>query len=262
MTAKKVYIRAVCFVDAASCEPDYKSILSIMEARRMTPMMKRAVWCTEKVLEEAGVKCPDAILCGTGYGCLLSTEAFFTALHDPDGGKAPSPTAFMQSTHNTIASLLAIRLGCHSYNATYSHSAISFESALLDAFLRIQNGLGDNALVCAFEEMSPMFRVLPGEDGSETAVAMLLSSQADGALCELEDVEIFRTGSVVNIDCDRNDGNKIIDWKACCAEFGSNLSVCARAVAQAALDRSSCAILNDGPFRSNSVIKLKSICGN
>ena len=45
------------------------------------------------------------------------------------GENCLKPSLFMQSTHNTIGSLIGIVLKCHGYNNTYSHEGISFESA-------------------------------------------------------------------------------------------------------------------------------------
>ncbi|MBQ7269066.1 MAG: beta-ketoacyl synthase chain length factor [Bacteroidales bacterium] len=187
---RKVYIRSFCVLKPGAPDPDFKPLLTMMEARRMTPLMKRAVYTASQALAGAALACPQAIICGTQWGCLVNTEAFFAALHGLDD-RAPSPTHFMQSTHNTLASLLGIRLKCHGYNATYSHSEISFESALLDAFLQIRSGALDNALVGAYEEMPPffaeMFRVQ-----ADLAAAFVLSASPQDALAVLEDVQLMR----------------------------------------------------------------------
>lgn len=187
---RPVYIRSVCALPVGAPEPDYRPFIPMMEARRMTPLMKRAVWTATKALKTAGLTVPDAILCGTQWGCLVNTEHFFKALHGLEE-RAPSPTHFMQSTHNTLASMLAIRLRCHGYNATYSHSAVSFESALLDAFLQIGAGAIDNALVGAYEEMPPLFGDVFGEQ-ADTAAAFVLSASPAGALAQLEEVRLQR----------------------------------------------------------------------
>ena len=187
---RKVYIRSCCVLKPGAEEPDYKTLLTMMEARRMTPLMKRAVWTATKALEAAGLDCPQGILCGTDWGCLVNTESFFKSLHGLDE-RAPSPTHFMQSTHNTLASMLAIRFKCHGYNATYSHSAVSFESALLDAFLQIGAGALDNALVGAYEEMPPLFGKL-FDASADTAAAFVLSASPEAALAELADVQLIR----------------------------------------------------------------------
>jgi 3-oxoacyl-(acyl-carrier-protein) synthase len=53
-----------------------------------------------------------------------------------------TPTAFIQSTHNTVGAQIALLLQCHHYNNTFVHNGFSFESALLDAILLLkENGM-------------------------------------------------------------------------------------------------------------------------
>ena len=113
--SREVYIRAV--VKLGSQDPDFREVIAPMEARRMGRLLKRAVWCSSKALQEAGIEMPDAVITATDYGCMENSEAFLQGVLHPEEG-AMSPTKFMQSTHNTIGSLIAIRLGCHGYNAT------------------------------------------------------------------------------------------------------------------------------------------------
>ena len=87
------------------------------------------------------------------------------------------PTHFMQSTHNTISSLLAIRFKCHGYNATYSHRGASLESALMDAYMQIALGDIDNALVGWFDEKTQdLDAAFPGVV-EDRAVSMVLCSK-------------------------------------------------------------------------------------
>ena len=62
------------------------------------------------------------------------------------------PTLFMQSTHNTIASAIAIRTGCHGYNITYSQGEDSSAWAIRDAKNLLKKGAANNVLVCIFDE--------------------------------------------------------------------------------------------------------------
>jgi 3-oxoacyl-(acyl-carrier-protein) synthase len=102
-----------------------------------------------------------------------NSEAFLQGVLNPEEG-AMSPTRFMQSTHNTIGSLIAIRMHCHGYNATYSHTGCSFRSALEDAMMQLQLGDIDSALVGWYDERTPAMDSmrLPG---TEHAVAVVLS---------------------------------------------------------------------------------------
>lgn len=185
----------------AALDPDFKAFLAPMEARRMGRLLKRAVAVSDTVLAEASVSDPDAILTATGLECVENTEAFLNALCE-EGEDVMMPTAFMQSTHNTIGSLLAIRRKCHGYNSTYAHKGVSFESALLDAVVQLRLGAVSNALVGAFDEMTPTYFGFLAKTGfvgqpgmvraSDSAVAMVLSAvPAEKALCELMDVRLM-----------------------------------------------------------------------
>jgi len=58
----------------------------------------------------------------------------------------------MQSTHNTIASAIAIQTQCHGYNITYSQGDESAAWAVRDAKMLLRKGEARNVLVCAFDE--------------------------------------------------------------------------------------------------------------
>jgi 3-oxoacyl-(acyl-carrier-protein) synthase len=70
------------------------------------------------------------------------------------------PTYFMQSTHNTISSQIAVHLKCNGYNSTYSHRGTSFDSALLDACMQFELGKISTALVNGHDEMTPNYFLL------------------------------------------------------------------------------------------------------
>lgn len=194
-------------------EPDYKPFISPMEARRMGTLVKRALATSADALHKGQYEMPDAIISGTGLGCVEHTEKFLNAVIDNDEECLP-PTSFMQSTHNTISSQIALRLKCHGYNSTYSHRGTSFDSALFDAFMQLQLGQIHSALVGAHDEMTPDYFLMlsklnywksnfhdleqlrkgeeSGSISGSCSLSMLLSSQRqETTLCELKDMEIF-----------------------------------------------------------------------
>lgn len=161
-----------------SQDPDFKPFLSPMQARRMGLILKRAIAVSLIALRNAGIECPDAIFTGTGLGCMENTENFLSAMCR-DGEEMLPPTYFMMSTHNTISSAVAILLRCHGQNCTYSQKDISFESALLDAFLQLQVGGISNALVGAHDETTPdTYRLLKGAGYFEGIVTAAEASSA------------------------------------------------------------------------------------
>ena len=187
---ERIYIRAAAQIGGGIPDPDFRQFLTPMEARRMGNMMKRAVATSTTVLSEAGVEHPDAIVTGTWFGSVECTEALLLSLKGVSG-QPLKPTHFMQSTHNTVSSLIGIRTGSHGYNATYSHGRTSFESALFDAMLQIRLGEISNALVGAFDEMTPTFAAMLSKAGivcPDIASSFLLTTDPSDALCEICDV--------------------------------------------------------------------------
>ena len=130
-----------------------------LEARRMGKLMKASLLSSLKALKLAGVECPDAIITGTALGCWENSEALLMQMLE-EGEVMLSPTNFMQSTHNTISSNIAIRLGCHGYNVTYTQSDDSLEWALRDARLLLASGRYKTVLVGCHDETTPLYRSL------------------------------------------------------------------------------------------------------
>ena len=143
----------------ATEEADYKRYISPMQARRLSPMLRQLVFAAYSALEEAQGIVPDAIITGTDLGCIAYSVALLNQLTE-EGEDALSPTLFMQSTHNTPSSLIAILTRNHGYNCTWSHGAHSYEQALHDAQTQIQLGLIRSALVLGFEETDDTWQTL------------------------------------------------------------------------------------------------------
>ena len=138
---------------------------------------------------------PDAILNGTAMGCMENTVQMLNSMA-AEGESVNMPTCFMQSTHNTVASMIAIYTKNHGYNTTYSHRTISFELALQDAFLRLRAGLARTALVCVNDELTELqlqqprfFSQMEVQDRSEAW--MLSVEPGDQPLYEHENVKII-----------------------------------------------------------------------
>ena len=167
-----------------SIDPSFKEYISPIEARRMGRILKRALATSKEALKAAGCDTVDAIMTGTGFGCIENTEFFLDALSN-EGEQLLKPTYFMQPTHNTISSLVAIQTKNYNYNATYAHKGISFESALHDAWLQFHLGKIGSALVGCHDEMTETFHSIMKKGGvmgqddercGEVAVSVVLSS--------------------------------------------------------------------------------------
>ncbi len=144
-------------IDSIEQLADYKEYISPKEGRRMGKLMKAATLTSLMALREANIECPDAIITATANGMLETSEKFLVDMVD-NGEETLSPTLFMQSTHNTIGSAIAIRTKCHGYNITYTQGKDSMKWALRDAERLIRMGKAKTVLVGCHDESSPLFQ--------------------------------------------------------------------------------------------------------
>lgn len=262
-----------------SQDPDFKQFLNPMQARRMGLILKRAIAVSLTALKDAGIECPDAIFTGTGLGCMENTENFLTAMCR-DGEEMLPPTYFMMSTHNTISSAVAILLRCHGYNCTYSQKDISFESALLDAFIQLQAGRMGNALVGSHDETTPdTYRLLRGAGyfddtvtAAEASSAFVLSadsgslSLSKGPLCELADVQLLHSPANLESIVKEYNASRILRGSDYFTLFGKCFSASGLGVYEAAmriakgLDKD-ILVVNDAG-EDKGLVYLKSLCGD
>lgn len=131
---------------------ELRQYVSPMESRRMCQLMKAAFLTSMRALETAGITRPDAIIVATVHGMLENGKKILDTLNE-QGEEGISPTLFMQSTHNTLAGALAIHLGCHGYNITYSQGDESLQWAIRDAQRLIREGKAETVLVGLHDEM-------------------------------------------------------------------------------------------------------------
>lgn len=132
-----------------------REYISALESRRMGKLMKAAHLSALRAMQKAEIKCPDAIVTATSRGMLDISMQFLEdiTLNDEELLK---PTLFMQSTHNTISSAIAIRNKCYGYNTTYSQGDDSMLWAMRDAERLIATGKAETVLVVEFDESSPI----------------------------------------------------------------------------------------------------------
>jgi 3-oxoacyl-[acyl-carrier-protein] synthase II len=134
-------------------EPDYEKFIDARLLRRMSRIIRMS-WTAAKIcLTDSGIKIPDAIITGTGMGCIADTEKFLMSIYDNEERLLP-PTPFIQSTHNTIGAQIALMLKCTNYNMTYSQRGVAFENAIMDALLLLNKSNYRNVLVGGFDEMT------------------------------------------------------------------------------------------------------------
>lgn len=139
----------------ALIEPAYKDLLKPTLLRRMSKVLKMGNYCARAVLanDGEGVLNPDAIVVGTGLGCIKDTIGFLDEVLKNDE-QTLAPTAFIQSTHNSIAGQIALMLQNYNYNMTIVQKSLSFEMALLDAELQLTAAGSKAVLVGAADELT------------------------------------------------------------------------------------------------------------
>lgn len=173
-------IRVAAKVEITSEEElsEIRNYVKPLEARRMGKIMKSSLLSSLKAMEQAGIEKPDAIITATALGCLENSELLLNQLQE-EGEVMLKPTYFMQSTHNTIGSGIAIFTKCHGYNVTYTHGKDSLEWALRDARMLLKSGKAKSVLVGLHDETTPLYRSLMQRVGIDNllpihSIAMVL----------------------------------------------------------------------------------------
>lgn len=139
-------------------EPSYKEYIAPNLLRRMGRAIKMGVATANLAINQAGIKNVDAIITGTGLGCFEDSERFLLAMLNNDE-QFLTPTSFIQSTHNTVGSQIALIMKCHDYNFTYVHRGFSFESTVQDSLMLFSEGK-ETVLVGGIEEHTPNYVIL------------------------------------------------------------------------------------------------------
>jgi hypothetical protein len=195
-------------------EPDYKEYIPPMQLRRMSKAVRMGIGAARICLQDAGVEKADAISVGTALGCIHDTEVFLSKMVDQDE-QMLTPTAFIQSTHNTVAGQIALVTGCYGHNLTYVHRGHSFEHAMINAQLYLNEHRDDNILVGGIEELtessidvfkqlgvyrnetctpeSIINRCAIGSIAGEGANFFLVSKKPEGAKVLIKDIGTFTT---------------------------------------------------------------------
>ncbi len=136
-----------------AADPDYSGIIPPIQLRRMSKAVRMGIGAAKKCLGQAGITTPDAVIIGTGLGCLQDTETFLSRMVSQEE-RMLTPTAFIQSTHNTVAGQIALTLGCTGFNTTLSQRGLSFECAVLNASLQLSEHPATTVLCGGIDELT------------------------------------------------------------------------------------------------------------
>ena len=152
--------KIICQSMLSAQEPDYKDYVPANMLRRMSHIIKMGVAAAKISLQHAEIENVDAIITGTGLGCFEDTDKFLKSIIE-NNEQLLTPTSFIQSTHNTVAGQIALLIKCHNYNFTYTQQGLSFESALVDAAMFLNENKNSNILVGGLDEaIQPYFELL------------------------------------------------------------------------------------------------------
>ena len=134
-------------------EPDFSKYINPVQIRRMSRALKIGYSAAMECLHKQAVITPEAIIIGTGKGCLSDTEHFLHSIKEYNE-TALNATHFIHSTYNQLNGMIALNQKISSYNITYVHRAYSFEHTLIDTALLFSEDEITCALVGSFDEMT------------------------------------------------------------------------------------------------------------
>ncbi len=181
----------------SSCiHPDYKQFIDPRALRRMSPIIRMGLATARVCLEEAGIKKPDAIVVGSGLGCVKDTAKFLKQLID-NQEVLLNPTAFIQSTHNTVSGQIALMLDCHAHNLTFSQNSLSFENALLEAVMLLEEGKQNILLGAGDEIVEESYQLMKKNDcvngpmGEGSTFFVLSSQRSEKSMARVDGLEIL-----------------------------------------------------------------------
>ncbi|HTN47276.1 MAG TPA: beta-ketoacyl synthase chain length factor [Flavipsychrobacter sp.] len=176
-------------------EPDYTAYIPAMQLRRMSKAVRMGIGASKIALQNAGIEKPDALSVGTALGCLNDTEVFLSKMTDQDE-QMLTPTAFIQSTHNTVAGQIALLCGCNGHNLTYVHKGHSFEHAMINAQLYLKEHQDSNILVGGIDELTlttaKVLKRFGSNKNAEGAAFFVVSDKPDRehSIC-IRDIQTF-----------------------------------------------------------------------
>jgi hypothetical protein len=146
--------------DRLTCvEPEYRNLINPLLLRRMPRILKMGLASAQLCINRSGGISPDGIIVGTGLGCLDNLEKFLMDVID-NQEHIKSVLPFINSTHNAVAAQISMLLSNQNYNVTYCHRGFSFESALTDAMMLINEGQAEHVLVGGIDECTSDFMLL------------------------------------------------------------------------------------------------------
>ena len=209
-------------------EPDYKEVIANANLRRrMNRMLKMGTYAAMKCLADTDV---DMMLTATSLGSISDTEKMLDTIYS-SGETLGNPTAFIQSTFNTLAGNIAQLKSTHIPNVTFVNRGETVANALGYAQVKL-SGDADNILYVSSDEKTELsetvlkkFKLSANGMYGEGSAAMILSSDKTGALAEI----VFSKCGIDVMSALKELGMpmedvEILDYKRWCGEYATALA--------------------------------------
>lgn len=166
-------------------EPDYLDFIPASLLRRMGKAVRMGIGAGLPLLKDN--KKVQGIIVGSANGGLENCINFLNQIVDYEEGRL-TPTNFVQSTPNAIAGQLALLNENTAYNLTHVNGSLSFENALVDGMMYLENcSESTDLLIGAVEEISDYnynIDTLAGRYKSEVVSNdKLLGTKTKGSVC-------------------------------------------------------------------------------
>ena len=181
--------------------------------RRMGRAVRLGVGTAMPLLKKI-TKQPDGIIIGTSMGGMEDCIKFLNQVIEYNEGSL-TPTNFVQSTPNAIAGQIGLLNKNKGYNITHVHRGFSFENAIIDADMLLDENPGNSYLLGGVDEISACNYNIerldgwykevtgsvhtlyemnsPGSIAGEGAAMFLVNHQPESAIAKLTGVHIFHT---------------------------------------------------------------------
>lgn len=209
-------------------EPDYKEVIANANLRRrMNRMLKMGTYAAMKCLADTDV---DMMLTATSLGSISDTEKMLDTIYS-SGETLGNPTAFIQSTFNTLAGNIAQLKSTHIPNVTFVNRGETVANALRYAQVKLSCD-ADNILYVSSDEKTELsetvlkkFHLSANGMYGEGSTAMILSSEKTGALAEI----VFSKCGIDVMSALKELGMpmedvEILDYKRWCGEYATALA--------------------------------------
>ncbi len=156
----------------------------------------------------------QGIVVGTANGGMEDCIKFLSQIIEYDEGRL-TPTNFVQSTPNAIASQLSLMTSNKGYNITHTHRGLAFENAMLDVAMQLKENAQHSYLLGGIDEISTFNHAIeklggwykeeiisnaslyahgtPGTLAGEGAAMFVVNKQKQGAICQVRNLAFFHT---------------------------------------------------------------------